>query len=201
MNEKEFPTWDDFYRDNKVEEMPWFERNLDEDIRKAIESNNLTDGKFLDLGTGPGTQAMQLTKLGFDVVGSDLSDHAIKRAQNLYPKTYYVVDDILNSKFKDNEFDFILDRGVFHVFEQDKISAYLDQITRILKKNGFLFLKCMSVEEVGMEDGKGPYLYSKEQLRDIFGKNFKINSIIDSVYFGTVNPLPKSLFAVMVNKK
>ncbi|MEJ2261569.1 MAG: methyltransferase domain-containing protein, partial [Nitrosopumilaceae archaeon] len=88
MNEKEFPTWDDFYRDNKVEEMPWFERNLDEDIRKAIESNNLTDGKFLDLGTGPGTQAMQLTKLGFDVVGSDLSDHAIKRAQNLYPKTY-----------------------------------------------------------------------------------------------------------------
>jgi len=201
MTEKEFPTWDDFYRDNKVEEMPWFERNLDEDIRKAIESNNFTDGKFLDLGTGPGTQAMQLTKLGFDVVGSDLSDHAIKRAQNLYPKTYYVVDDILDSKFKDNEFDFILDRGVFHVFEQDKIPAYLDQITRILKKNGFLFLKCMSVEEVGMEDGKGPYLYSKEQLRDIFGKNFKINSIIDSVYFGTVNPLPKSLFAVMVNKK
>lgn len=201
MTEKEFPTWDDFYRDNKVEEMPWFERNLDEDVRKAIESNNLTDGKFLDLGTGPGTQAMQLTKLGFDVVGSDLSDHAIKMAQNLYPKTYYVVDDILNSKFKDNEFDFILDRGVFHIFEQDKIPAYLDQITRILKKNGILFLKCMSIEEKGMEDGKGPYLYSKEQLGDIFGKNFEIKSIIDSVYFGTINPLPKSLFAVMVNKK
>ena len=143
MTEKEFPTWDDFYRDNEIEKMPWFERNLDKDMLEAIESRNLRDGKFLDLGTGPGTQAMQLTKLGFEVVGSDLSDHAIKRAQNLYPETYYVVDDILNSKFKDNEFDFIFDRGVFHVFEQGKLPTYLNQITRILKKNGILFLKCI----------------------------------------------------------
>ena len=201
MTEKEFPTWDDFYRDNEVEKMPWFEKNLDEDMREAIESHNLTDGKFLDLGTGPGTQAMQLAKLGFEVVGSDLSDHAIKRAQDLYPETYYVVDDILNSKFKDNQFDFIFDRGIFHIFEQDNIITYLNQITRILKKNGLLFLKCMSVEEKGMEDGKGPYLYSKEQLGDIFEKGFEIQSIMDSVYYGTLNPPPKSLFAVMINKK
>jgi len=181
--------------------MPWFERNLDEDIQKAIEFYNLTGGNFLDLGTGPGTQAMQITKLGFEVVGSDVSDHAIKRTQDLYPETQYVVDDILNSEFNDNEFDFIFDRGVFHVFEQDKIPAYLNQVTRILKKNGFLFLKCMSVEEKGMKEGQGPYLYSKDQLREIFGKNFDIQSIIDSVYYGTLNSLPKSLFAVMVNKK
>ena len=201
MTEKELPTWDDFYRDNEVEKMPWFEKNLDEDMREAIESHSLTDGKFLDLGTGPGTQAMQLTKLGFEVVGSDLSDNAIKRARDLYPETYYVVDDILNSKFKDNQFDFIFDRGIFHIFEQDKIPTYLNQINRILKKNGLLFLKCMSVEEKGMEDDKGPYLYSKEQLEDIFEKGFEIQSIMDSVYYGTLNPPPKSLFAVMINKK
>ena len=59
----------------------------------------------------------------------------------------------------------------------------------------------MSVEEKGMEDGEGPYLYSKEQIRDIFGKDFEIQSIIDSLYYGTLTPLPKSLFAVMINKK
>ena len=51
--------------------MPWFYPDLDEDVKKAIEIQSLKDGKFLDLGTGLGTQAMQLTKLGFDAMGSE----------------------------------------------------------------------------------------------------------------------------------
>lgn len=200
MAKKEFPTWDEFYRDNAVEKMPWFEKNLDVDVKNAIESLSLMRGNFLDLGTGPGTQAMNLSKLGFNTVGSDLSEHAIKRAQKLYPDTTFVVDDILDSKFKDEEFDFILDRGVFHIFEQDKLVMYLYHLTRILKKNGILFLKCMSVEEKNTEDGKGPYLYSKDQLGDFFGNDFDIKTVMDSVYYGTIKPLPKSLFAVMVKK-
>jgi len=154
----------------------------------------------LDLGTGPGTQAMQISNLGFDVTGSDLSNSAIERAKKLYPNTSYIVDDILNSKFLDNAFDYILDRGVFHIFEQEKLADYLRQIKRILKKNGILFLKCMSVEEKNLEDGKGPFLYSKEQIKEIFENNFEIESIRDSVYYGTIKPLPKSLFVVMKNK-
>lgn len=201
LAKKDFPTWDEFYAETDVEQMPWFEKNLDEDVKRAIESMKISSGRFLDLGTGPGTQAMQLTKLGFDAVGSDLSQNAINRAQKLYPETSYVVDDILNSKLHNDEFDFILDRGVFHVFDQDKHTTYLNQITRILKKDGTLFLKCMSAEEKSMKDGKGPYLYSKEQVREIFENYFQIHSIIDSVYYGTLKPLPKSLFAVMTNKK
>ena len=199
MTEKENLTWDDFYRDNEVEKMPWYEKNLDLDVKKAINDINLKRGKFLDLGTGPGTQAMQLAKLGFDAVGSDLSSHAVNRAQKVYPDAHYVVDDILDSKFADKEFDFILDRGVFHVFEKQSHTKYLDQVTRILKKDGMLFLKCMSIEEKNM-DGEGPYLYSKENLQNIFEKNFEIQSIVDTVYYGTITPLPKSLFAVMIKK-
>ena len=98
-------------------------------------------------------------------------------------------------------FDYILDRGVFHIFEQEKLPDYLRQIKRILKKNGILFLKCMSVEEKNLEDGKGPFLYSKEKIKEIFENNFEIESIRDSVYYGTIKPLPKSLFVVMKNKK
>ena len=136
VSDKELPTWDDYYRDNKAEEMPWFEKDLDQDVAKMINSMGLDSGKFLDLGTGPGTQAMQLTGLGFDAVGSDLSQHAITRAQKLYPKTGYVVDDILDSKFKDDEFDFILDRGVFHIFKEETIMAlYLVQHGQSLPKD------------------------------------------------------------------
>jgi len=198
---KEFPSWDDYYKENDVEKMPWYEKDLDLDLKEEIELKNLHSGKFLDLGTGPGTQAMQISNLGFDVTGSDLSNSAIERAKKLYPNTSYIVDDILNSKFLDNAFDYILDRGVFHIFEQEKLPDYLRQIKRILKKNGILFLKCMSVEEKNLEDGKGPFLYSKEQIKEIFENNFEIESIRDSVYYGTIKPLPKSLFVVMKNKK
>ncbi len=197
---KEFPSWDDYYKENDVEKMPWYEKDLDLDLKEEIELKNLHSGKFLDLGTGPGTQAMQISNLGFDVTGSDLSNSAIERAKKLYPNTSYIVDDILNSKFLDNEFDFILDRGVFHVFEPEPRPLYLTQIKRILKENGILFLKCMSVEEKNLEDGKGPFLYSKEQIKEIFENNFEIESIRDSVYYGTIKPLPKSLFVVMKNK-
>jgi len=194
---KEFPSWDDYYKENDVEKMPWYEKDLDLDLKEEIELKNLHSGKFLDLGTGPGTQAMQISNLGFDVTGSDLSNSAIERAKKLYPNTSYIVDDILNSKFLDNAFDYILDRGVFHIFEQEKLPDYLRQIKRILKKNGILFLKCMSVEEKNLEDGKGPFLYSKEQIKEIFENNFEIESIRDWVYYGTIKPLPKSLFVVM----
>lgn len=197
---KEFPDWDTFYKENDVEKMPWFEKNLDLNVKEELELKNLKEGKFLDLGTGPGTQAMQLVNLGFDAIGSDLSQSAVEKAKKLYPKVSYVVDDILNSKFIDDEFDFILDRGVFHIFDQEKLPLYLAQIKRILKKNGILFLKCMSIDEKNL-DGKGPYLYSKKMVKELFENDFKIESIKNSVYYGTINPLPKSLFAVMVNKK
>lgn len=198
---KKLPSWDDFYKENDIENMPWFYEKLDKDVYDEIISKNLSSGKFLDLGTGPGTQAMQLDNLGFDVTGSDLSVTAINRAKKWYPNTVYVVDDILNSNFTNNEFDFILDRGVFHIFEKEKLSDYLKQIKRILKKNGILFLKCMSEEEKINEDGEGPFLYSKEKIIDFFEDDFEIESLKNSVYYGTLNPMPKSLFAVMKNRK
>ena len=77
MNNKKFHDWDIYYKENKVEKMPWYNANLDLDLENYIKSNNLHGGKFLDLGTGPGTQAIQLEQLGFDVTGTDISENAV----------------------------------------------------------------------------------------------------------------------------
>jgi ubiquinone/menaquinone biosynthesis C-methylase UbiE len=198
---KEFPDWDSYYKENEVEKMPWYEENLDLDIKEEIELKELKEGKFLDLGTGPGTQAAQLSKIGFNVTGSDLSQSAVDRAKKLYQSPSYIVDDILYSKFPDNEFDFIFDRGVFHVFDPEQQPVYLTNIKRILKENGILFLKCMSIEEKNLPGDKTPFKYSKDQIKEFFENDFEIESIKDTVYYGTINPLPKSLFVVMKNKK
>ena len=60
--------------------MPWYNENLDSDLEEELYRKKITNGKLLDLGTGPATQAIWLSKLGFKVIGSDLSEAAIKRA-------------------------------------------------------------------------------------------------------------------------
>ena len=197
---KNMPDWDSFYKENKVEEMPWYEKNLDPDLEYQINSMNLTKGKFLDLGTGPGTQAIQLDKLGFEATGSDISKSAIDKAQQLSSNVSFVVDDFLNSSFPDNAFDFILDRGCFHVFEPSLRKDYLNQLKRILKDDGILFLKVMSIEEKGLPENEGPYRFSEQEVLDTFEKDFEIIEIKPTVYYGTLEPLPKALFAVIKQK-
>ena len=199
-NKKEFPDWDTFYKENNVKEMPWYESNLDPDLKNEITSRNLSSGKFLDLGTGPGTQAIQLSNQGFEVTGSDISQTAVKKAETLSQKVNFVADDFLNSQLPENEFNFILDRGCFHVFDIEQRPNYVAQIKRILGKNGILFLKCMSIEEKDLPEDKGPHKLSKSELSQVFSNDFEVESIIDTVYHGTLDPLPKALFAVLKKK-
>ena len=202
---KDFPDWDTLYQSQRVETMPWYNENFDFDLEKELDErmiiNNTNDSiKFLDLGTGPATQAIWLAKRGFKVIGSDLSEAAINRAREIYANeenVNFIVDDILNSKFKDNEFDYIFDRGCFHVLLPADRQKYISKIKQILKKDGILFLKCFSDKEPRQE---GPYKFSAEQIRDLFGESFRIDSIKETVYQGTLDPFPKALFVVMINQ-
>ncbi|MGI9012253.1 MAG: hypothetical protein ACR2F1_13855 [Nitrososphaeraceae archaeon] len=43
----------------------------------------------------------------------------------------------------------------------------------------------------------GPYKFSCNDIYDKFSNNFQINHIENTVYQGTLDPLPKALFSVM----
>ena len=195
-----FPGWDDYYKETDVTTMPWFDKNLDHDVENEIKSNNYNSGTFLDLGTGPGTQALELSKYGFTVTGTDISKHAIEKAQKLSDKIQFLVDDILNSNLPDCKFDFIFDRGVFHVFDVSQRPQYVEQITRILNDNGTLFLKCMSINEKNLPDNDLPHKVSLQEVIDSFGDNFHIEKFQDSVFRGTLEFEPKALFVVLKKK-
>jgi len=195
-----FPGWDDYYKETKVETMPWYEKNLDHDIENEIKSKNYESGNFLDLGTGPGTQALQLSKYNFEVTGTDISQSAIDKAKKLSNKINFLVDDILNSKLPDKKFDFILDRGIFHIFDISQRPQYVNQIKRILNDNGILFLKCMSVEEKNLPDNEMPHKLSKQDIMDYFGDDFDVEKINDTIFSGNLEMNPKALFAVLKKK-
>ncbi len=195
-----FPGWDEYYKETNVEEMPWYEKNLDHDIENEIKSKNLNTGNFLDLGTGPGTQALQLSKYDFEVTGTDISQSAIDKAKKLSNEVNFLVDDILDSKLSDKKFDFILDRGIFHIFDISQRPQYVKQIKRILNDNGILFLKCMSVEEKNLPDNDMPHKLSKQEIMDSFNADFDIQKINDSEFRGALEFYPKALFIVLKKK-
>ena len=198
--ERDFPDWNNLYNTQNVKTMPWYNENLDSDLEEELERGKISKVRILDLGTGPATQAIQLAKRGLEVTGSDVSEAAIRRAGELYvhnnkdKEINFTVDNILNSKLKDKMFNYVFDRGCFHVLPIEKRPLYIKEIKRILDDNGRLFLKCFSIKEPRQE---GPYKFSETEIRQLFGNEFVIISVKETVYQGTLVPLPRALFVVM----
>jgi hypothetical protein len=55
----------------------------------------------------------------------------------------------------------------------------------------------MSKEEKNLFNDKGPHKFSIGEISDYFENDFNIEKIKNSVYYGTLEPLPKALFFVM----
>jgi len=77
-NSSDAKPWDDRYRETDVKQMPWFTEKLDADLVRELRRRRITSGTFLDLCTGPGTQAIALSKMGFTVTSTDISETAIE---------------------------------------------------------------------------------------------------------------------------
>jgi len=186
--------WENTYSEKSVEELGWYYPNLDPDLDFALSRLNIHSGTFLDLGTGPGTQAVELSKKGFSVTGADISENAVKKATQLSDKVEFIRDDILNSKIT-KKFKYIFDRGCYHVMSKSRRRDYVKAVKALLEDGGILFLKCFSSKEADIK--KGPYLSSSKTIHKVFDKDFSVQMIKDTFYQGARETLPKALFIVM----
>ncbi len=199
FNNRSFPQWDSLYTNEAtIGSLPWYNKDLDDDLSEHLSTIKITKGRFLDLGTGPATQATELSKLGFQVTATDISENAITRSKRMFKDIEFIVDDILESKLKDDSFDYIFDRGCFHVLEPSSRQRYVDQVSRILRDGGLLFLKTFSAKEPSR--GGGPYRFSIDDIDSIFSDRFVGESFKETVYQGTLDILPKALFVVLRKK-
>ncbi len=196
-NRREFPDWEHKYRTEDAETMPWYHPELDHDLAVSLEEFKIESGSMLDLCTGPGTQAMVLAEMGFEVTGIDISGSAVKyageQAKEKGLKITFLQDDFLDTKL-DKEFDFIFDRGCFHVLHPEEREQYVKKVGALISPSGYLFLKIFSHKEKREE---GPYRFKPEEIREIFGTDFNILSIKESEFHGTLEHFPKALYTVM----
>ncbi|WP_437674587.1 class I SAM-dependent methyltransferase [Sorangium sp. So ce131] len=195
--ERNFPDWQELYRTTPNESLPWYHERLDADLEQALERWHVASGRALDLGTGPGTQALALAGRGFEVTGSDLSHAAVEKAAALAAErgasVRFVQDDILDSRLAER-FDVVFDRGCFHCLPPERRADYARTLGRLVAPGGMFFLKCFSVLEPW--DG-GPYRFSPEDIREVFGERFEVLSVHETVYQGTLDSLPRALFVAL----
>ena len=196
MTQRTFPVWDDLYRSGEVEKLPWYWPAIDPDLDAALAQHGIRSGRALDLGTGPGTQAIALAERGFDVTAADLSPAAIayveRNARERKLELTLLVDDILETKLT-GRFDVIFDRGCFHVMPPEKRAGYVRNVEKLLAPQGWLFLKTFSHLQPGEQ---GPYRFTMDEIRTCFSA-LSVVEIKGTVYQGTLDPFPKALFTTM----
>jgi cyclopropane fatty-acyl-phospholipid synthase-like methyltransferase len=196
-DQQQFPGWEAMYQHQAIETMPWFYPKLDDDLSQALDELGMRNRSILDLGTGPGTQAMQLAHRGFQVTATDISEAAIRRARDTAEAHGLAItwqqDDVLATRLA-GPFDLIFDRGCFHVLPPEQRQSYVGTIAELLKPGGYFFLKCFSHLQPGTQ---GPHRFTPEQIREIFESRLQVRSIKQTVYQGTLDPLPRALFCVL----
>jgi SAM-dependent methyltransferase len=194
MTEQRNFDWGNVYKNIKITEMPWYSPDLDQDLKTALDKMGLNSGTFLDIGTGPATQANKLAERGFEVTGTDISEDAILLAKQAYNTIEFIHDDILKTNLT-KKFDFIFDRGCFHVIDEDKREIYASVVFNLLNESGLLFLKCFS--DKMPETGIGPHRISEKIIRETFEGKFFINEIKDTEFKDNAPRTPKALFVIM----
>lgn len=192
-----FPDWHVLYQQQPGETLPWYYPDLDPDLEAALAIHGPAQGHILDLGTGPGTQAIELAARGYDVTGTDLSAaaiaRAIERAAARGVDVNFVADDVLATRLG-GRFDAVFDRGCFHVFDPSERTAYVAAVAAWLAPGAFLFLKCFSHLQPGTS---GPYRFTADMLRDAFAASFELLAATDTFYQGTLETPPRALFCVL----
>ena len=129
---------DDFF-DLRIEELKSDKRQLwqDEIIANLPDKEHL---KILDVGCGPGFFSVILSSLGHDVIGIDLTESMIQKADEIADTLDYDIDfRVMNAQeldFGDEEFDVVISRNLTWTLP-DIEKAYKEWY-RVLKKDGVL---------------------------------------------------------------
>ena len=129
---------DDFF-DLRIEELKSDKRQLwqDEIIANLPDKEHL---KILDVGCGPGFFSVILSSLGHDVIGIDLTESMIQKADEIADILDYDIDfRVMNAQeldFGDEEFDVVISRNLTWTLP-DIEKAYKEWY-RVLKKDGVL---------------------------------------------------------------
>ncbi|MGN7763485.1 class I SAM-dependent methyltransferase [Paenibacillus sp. 22594] len=187
------PFWNKFYGD-RTKGVPFFVDKPDENLVSYVESGILQGGRMLELGCGPGRNAIYGVLHGFDVDAIDLSEEAIAWAKERAAEKNIRVNFTCGSVFElspESEYDLVYDAGCLHHLWPHRRIGYIEMIHHALKDGGYFGLTCFAPGFTDMGGAMelsdwdvyrdrsmhGGQAYSQEKLSELLGGYFELVEI------------------------
>jgi SAM-dependent methyltransferase len=146
-------------------------------------------GRVLDVGCGTGEHALMAAGRGLQATGIDAAPTAIRLAREKAARrsldARFEVWDALDLPAFGEQFDTVLDCGLFHVFDDDDRERFVTSLGAVVVLGGRYFLLCFSDKQPG---DWGPRRIRQEELQQCFAVGWRIDSIEDAVLEVTFAP-------------
>jgi SAM-dependent methyltransferase len=148
--------WDRFYA-NRDRPIPFFVDKPDENLVALLDRGGIAPGRALDLGCGPGRNALFLAERGFTVDAVDLSSAAVEWARERAAERGLAVTVRCGDAFAmpphvlAGPYDLIYDSGCLHHIAPHRRISYLALLERALAPGGLLGLVCFARGQMGSE--------------------------------------------------
>ncbi len=149
------PSWNESYASGQL---PWDTGQAEPLLVEFVTSGGATPIRTREIGAGTGTNTIWLAERGFDVLGIDVSPLAVERAPAKLAGRALVCRfatwDILAAPPPDGPFQFVLDRGCFHVFDEaGERQRFVSQVAAALTPGGVWLSLIGSTESPPREIG------------------------------------------------
>lgn len=177
--------WDSFYED-RTKRIPFFVDKPDENLVAYVEQRQLPLTRVLELGSGPGRNALYLAERGSQVDAIDLAqssiDWANERANERQLDVRFRQGNLFELSIEDGAYDFVYDSGCFHHIAPHRRHDYIRVVTDALRPGGCFALTCF-VEggQYGGSDMTDWDVYRQRSLQGGLGfTEDKLRSIFDT---------------------
>ena len=118
------PSWNESYA---AGELPWDTGEPEPLLVEFVTSGRVQPTLTLEIGAGTGTNSLWLAERGFDILGIDIAPLAVERAnaklEGRRLGCRFATLDFLAASSHGGPFQFIFDRGCFHVFDEPEERA------------------------------------------------------------------------------
>jgi SAM-dependent methyltransferase len=148
-------------------------------------------GRVLDVGCGTGEHVLLAAAVGCEAVGLDIARSAIRfaeaKATEHRLRARFIVGDARQLGSLGEQFDIVLDCGLFHVFDDEDRPPFVESLGQAVRPGGRYFMLCFSEDE---PPGWGPRRVTQAEIRAAFADGWDVETVEPTELHVTIRTEP-----------